>query len=190
MSSARTHALGAGDREAAPALPPFDEVFRRHVDAVWRTAVAMGVDSDSAHDVVQNVFVIAHQRRDRFEAGRSVRPWLLGIARHVILHHHRGERRRESRLRLLPEPAPPEPPARALERREAADLVQAFVDELDDKKKPVFVLGFIEGLTAKEIASALGLKLPTVYARARAAEEAFARFAARRRRAAQREERA
>jgi RNA polymerase sigma-70 factor, ECF subfamily len=171
------------DAAASAPLDGFDEIFRLHVDGVWRLAVAMGVDPDSAHDVVQNVFVIAHQRRDRFAAGRSVRPWLLGIARNVILHHHRGERRREQRLRLLPEPPPIEPPARALERREAADLVQAFIDGLDDKKKPVFVLGFVEGLTAKEIAGILGLKLPTVYARARAAEAAFARFAARRLRA-------
>jgi RNA polymerase sigma-70 factor, ECF subfamily len=167
-------------------LGAFDEVFRLHVDSVWRMAVAMGIDADAAQDVVQNVFVIAHERRDQFVEGRAVRPWLLGIARNVILHHHRGERRRENRLRLLPEPPPVEPPARELERREAADLVQEFIARLDDKKKPVFVLGFIEGLTAKEIAGVLGLKLPTVYARARAAEAAFARFAARRLRAAER----
>jgi RNA polymerase sigma-70 factor (ECF subfamily) len=172
---------------SSPTAPKaFDELFRLHVDGVWRMAVAMGVDPDSAHDVVQNVFVIAHQRRDRFAAGRSVRAWLLGIARNVILHHHRGERRREHRLRLLPEPPPVEPPARALERREAADLVQEFIDQLDDKKKSVFVLGFVEGLTPKEIGGILGLKLPTVYARARAAEAAFARFAERRLRAERR----
>lgn len=191
MSHGPTDARGGSSPKAAPASKDvgqgsFDEVFRRHVDAVWRTAVAMGVDADSAHDVVQNVFMIAHERRDRFVAGRSVRAWLLGIARNVIRHHHRGELRRQSRLRLLPEPAPAEPPARELERREAADLVQDFLDTLDDKKKPVFVLGFIEGLTAKEIAGVLGLKLPTVYARARAAEEAFTRFVARRRRVEER----
>lgn len=186
MSHARTDPLGGTPRQAETSLGPWDEIFRCHVDAVWRTAVAMGVDPDSAHDVVQNVFVIAHERGDRFEAGRAVRPWLLGIARNVILHHHRGERRRLGRLRLLPEPAPVEPPTHALERREAADLVQAFIDQLDDKKKPVFVLGFIEGLTTKEIAAALGLKLPTVYARAKVAEKAFARFVARRRRAEER----
>jgi len=47
----------------------------------------------------------------------------------------------------------------------------------------VFVLGFVEGLTAKEIAATLGLPLSTVYARAKAAEAAFAKFVARRQRA-------
>jgi RNA polymerase sigma-70 factor (ECF subfamily) len=183
VSHARTDALDAPPDEASSGLRSFEEVFRLHVDSVWRMAVAMGVDPASAEDVVQNVFVIAHERRDRFEAGRAVRPWLLGIARNVILHHHRGERRRESRLRLLPTPAPAEPHARELERREAAELVEEFIAKLDDKKKIVFVLGFVEGLTAKEIAATLGLKLSTVYARAKAAEEAFARFVARRRRA-------
>lgn len=183
MSHARTDALDAPPDAASSGLRSFEEVFRLHVGSVWRMAVAMGVDPDSAHDVVQNVFVIAHQRRDRFDAARSVRPWLLGIARNVILHHHRGERRREHRLRLLPEPPPVEPPARELERREAADLVGEFIAKIDDKKKVVFVLGFVEGLTAKEIAATLGLPLSTVYARAKAAEEAFAKFVARRQRA-------
>ncbi len=161
-------------------------MFRRHVDAVWRTAVAMGVDPDSAHDIVQEVFLTAHARQDRFIEGHSERAWLLGIARNVVRHHHRGRRRRRDRHRKLPEPAPVELPAREVERREAAELVQAFIDKLDDKKKVVFVLGFVEGLSAKEIAEVLGLKLPTVYARARAAEAALARFVQRRTRAPRR----
>lgn len=157
-------------------------MFREHVDAVWRTALALGVDPEAAHDIVQNVFMTAHQRMDRYDPSRSARAWLLGITRNVVRHHHRGATRYANRLRRVPEPPAPEPPQRELERREAASLVQEFIDQLDDKKRVVFVLGFVEGLGAREIAQTLGLKLPTVYARARAAEEALARFVRRRNR--------
>ncbi len=176
----RADTLTVASRQASSPLDSFEHMFRRHVDAVWRSAVAMGVDADSAHDVVQEVFLAAHAHRDRFIEGRSPKAWLLGITRNVVRHHHRGRQRREDRHRRLPEPAPVELPAREVERREAAELVQAFIDQLDAKKKTVFVLGFVEGLSAKEIAQMLDLKLPTVYARARAAEAALARFVRRR----------
>lgn len=158
----------------------FDDVFREHVDAVWRTAVAMGVDPDGAHDVVQEVFMTAYRRRSDFDGERSPRPWLLGITRNVARHHHRSTSRRNNRLQQVPPAPPPELPSEQVERREAADLLQAFLDQLDENKRVVFVLGHIEGLSAKQIARTLGLKRATVYARAQAAREALARFVARR----------
>ncbi len=160
----------------------FDDLFREHVDAVWRTAVAMGVAPDAAHDVVQEVFMTAHRRFEDFDDRRAVRPWLLGITRNVVRHHHRGASRRDAHLRQVPSPPPPELPSREVERREAADLLQRFLDQLDDKKRIVFVLGHVEGLTVKEIAATLGLKPATVYARAQAAREALTRFVARQQR--------
>lgn len=171
---ARAQPQGRAERVASPGA--LQQMFRQHVDAVWRTALALGVDPDAAHDIVQDVFMTAHQRMDRFDAERSARAWLLGITRNVVRHHHRGTTRYASRLRRVPEPPPPEPPQRELERREAAGLVQEFIDQLDEKKRVVFVLGFVEGLSAREIAQTLGLKVATVYARARAAEDALARF--------------
>lgn len=162
--------------------PAFDAIFKEHVVAVWRVAVAMGVDRDAANDVVQETFMTAHRRWSTFDASQPVRPWLLGIARNVIRHHARSAGRRAHWLRLLPEPDPPESQHRDLERREAAAWVQRFVDRLDERQRVVFVLGHIEGLTAHEIAALLGLKVATVYARAAAAQAGFARFLDRHRR--------
>ena len=162
--------------DANPDDATLSELFRQHVDAVWRTAIAMGLSPQDAQDVVQEVFMTVNDRLDRYDAARSARAWILGITRNVVLHHHRGARRRAARLRRVDPPAPPEQPEQAVAQREAAEVVQAFIDQLDDKKRPVFVLGFVEGLSAKEIADVLGLKLPTVYARARAAEAALGKF--------------
>lgn len=160
--------------------PNLSELFRRHVDAVWRTAVAMGLSREDAEDVVQEVFMTVHDRLERYDGERSARAWILGITRNVVRHHHRGTHRRAARLRRVEPPSAPEQPEQSVARREAAEVVQAFIDQLDDKKRVVFVLGFVEGLSAKEIAETLGLKLPTVYARARAAEAELAKFVRRR----------
>lgn len=147
--------------------------------AVWRVAVAMGIDREGANDVVQETFMIAHRRWSSFDPAQAVRPWLLGIARNVIRHQRRAAGRRSHWMALLPEPEPPASQHRDLERREAARWVQRFVDGLDERQRVVFVLGHIEGLTAQEIAALLGIKLATVYARAAAAQTGFARFIAR-----------
>ena len=153
---------------------------RQEPEMNFENAVAMGLSREDAEDVVQEVFMTVHDRLERYDAERSARAWILGITRNVVRHHHRGTHRRAARLRRVEPPRTPEQPEQTLARREAAEVVQAFVDQLDDKKRVVFVLGFVEGLSAKEIAETLGLKLPTVYARARAAEAELGKFVRRR----------
>jgi RNA polymerase sigma-70 factor (ECF subfamily) len=56
---------------------------------------------------------------------------------------------------------------------EALRLVDAFLASLDADKRNVFILAELEQMSAPEIASALSVKLNTVYSRLRAARQAF-----------------
>ena len=154
-------------------------MFREHADAVWRLARSLGLSDAAAEDVTQETFLIVQRRWDSFATGSTVRPWVLGIARNVVRHHQRATSRRHARMQVVPEPPAPEAPSGEVERREAAELMQRFIAQLDSKKREVFVLGFVEQLTPAEIAAALNIKRATVYTRARAAEAELARFAAR-----------
>ena len=62
-----------------------------------------------------------------------------------------------------------------VERRQAADLVQAFLDGLGEELREVFVLMEIEGMTAPEVAHAVDVGVNTVYSRLRLARERFRR---------------
>jgi RNA polymerase sigma-70 factor (ECF subfamily) len=62
--------------------------------------------------------------------------------------------------------------------REAEDLVTKFLDELDENHRLVFHLSDIEGMTAPEISTALGVNLNTVYGRLRSARKRFERTVA------------
>ncbi len=147
--------------------PSFNEVFRKHLDYVWRVARAM-VDEASADDVAQEVFLIARRRMDDLEV-QSVRGWLYGITRNVARNHRRGRGRHSRAVARLPEPAPAPSPDERVRQREVVQLMDRFIAGLAPLKREAFVLHVIEGLTAAEIAHSIGVPTRTVYSRVRAA---------------------
>lgn len=159
------------------AKPTFPALYDAHVQMVWRTLRRLGVPPSSIEDAVQEVFVVAHRRLDDFEGRSSVSTWLYGIAVFVSRNARRHARRHPEA------PLPPEHehvgddgagrPDRLLAEREAARLVDRLVGELDEDKREVFVLAELEQLSGPEIATSLGVNLNTVYARLRAARQAF-----------------
>ena len=66
-------------------------------DAGFKTVPAEQAD---AADVTAETFLVAWRRYDDAPPGDG-RPWLFGIARHVLANHHRSGRRRD-RLGLRP----------------------------------------------------------------------------------------
>ncbi len=160
--------------------PSFDEVFRAHLDYVWRIARLLADDA-SADDIAQEVFLVARRRLADFDGG-SLRGWLYGITRNVARNHQRGRRRYLRLLERLPEPEASPSSDLAYPQEEAAALMDAFLAGLSPVKREAFVLHVIEELTAAEIAAALGVPTRTVYSRVRAAQAELERFVARRRR--------
>lgn len=79
----------------------FAVLYERHVWSVERY-LARRVGADLAEDLTAEVFVRAFQARGRFRAEyETARPWLLGIANHLIGDHRRAERRRLAALHQL-----------------------------------------------------------------------------------------
>jgi RNA polymerase sigma-70 factor, ECF subfamily len=166
----------AGDREATLVL---SEVYRAHVDFVWRIVRRLGVPDDVVDDVVHDVFLVVQRRIDDYDPRYSMRSWLVGIARRVSKDYFRGRERRRARLRLVPQTPVGASPEEVAVRTEAADFVRGFLDTLDLEQRMVFMLTDVEGMSAPEIARALRVKLPTVYSRLRLARQKFERAVAR-----------
>jgi RNA polymerase sigma-70 factor (ECF subfamily) len=161
----------------------FAQVYDEHFAFVWRTVRRLGVPERSVDDAVQDVFVVVHRRLGSFEGRSSVKTWLYGIARRVA-HDHRRRVGRKERGEALPDglmdPSSPAPD-RELERAQAARVLYAILEALDDDKREVFVLAELEQMTVPEIAEATGVNLNTVYSRLRAARQAFEQAVARHR---------
>lgn len=183
LAGSLLQAVGAADRDSDPVSPgPLEQIYAEHFAFVWRTLRALGLPAAALDDAAQDVFVVVHDRLHSFVEGSSLRAWLFGIARNVARRHHeRGAR--SSPLQLVHPPAPLE---EQVQWRERADVVARFLASLDDGHREVFVAAQLDGMTAPEVAEALGLKLNTVYSRLRTArvrfEQAIARDEARQRR--------
>jgi RNA polymerase sigma-70 factor (ECF subfamily) len=154
----------------------FVSCYRQNVDFVWRLARALGVEATHVDDIVHEAFMVVQRKLSQRDPHESLRPWLAGITRNLVLHHHRSRAREARRLVALAPPLPPREPDEALGLQEAASLMQRFIDGLTPRKREVFVLMEIEGLPAPEVARLLDAKLPTVYSRLHAAREELAAF--------------
>ncbi|MFT5354101.1 MAG: RNA polymerase sigma-70 factor (ECF subfamily) [Polyangiales bacterium] len=158
----------------------FDEVYTEHFDFVWRSVRRLGIHPPATDDVVQDTFIIAYRKLSSFEGRSTLRSWLFGIARRVVSDHHRSKRRRpEAELSecgtLRTETA--DGPHAMTAAREAAAVLQHFLETLPDEQREVFVAVEIEQMSAPEFESASGVKLNTVYSRLRLARAAFEKAA-------------
>jgi RNA polymerase sigma-70 factor, ECF subfamily len=132
-------------------------MYDRHVSDVFGVVYhLLGGDRGAAEDVCQEVWLLAIDRFDGFDVSRGAfRNWLLGIARHRALHHHR----RIATLAANADtdgPSEALPPLDLLELRERADVVRAALLCLDSDHRRVLQDKYAEGLSVTEIADRTG----------------------------------
>lgn len=180
IGSTMDGAIIARSRQLAGlATRPYEQFFRDHYDFVWRNLRRLGVVPALVDDALQDVFVTAHRRRPQLRADASERAWIYTILRRVAFRYRRSETRRRRKLDALGEVMETEHRDAPAERVDARRFMSEFLEGLGDKRRPVFVMIELEGMTAPEVAQALDLKLNTVYSRLRLSRGAFERAVAR-----------
>jgi RNA polymerase sigma-70 factor (ECF subfamily) len=147
----------------------FDAAYRAHFGFVWRVLARQGVPAASLEDAVQEVFMVAHRHWGAWDGRASIRAYLFGVARRVAATSRRTQARQRNKLDAMPERSPEVALDDQFDDRERLDHLAAAIDQLDPERRDVFVLSDVEGLSAPEIADALGCKLNTVYSRLRRA---------------------
>lgn len=151
----------AGDRDA------FRVVVERHSHSLFRLAFRMTGNEQDAEDVVQETFLRAYRRLDRFESRSSFSTWIYRIAVNCSLDYSR-KRRQEEESRVTPEPEAPDPvlslpstnPSadRLMMSAEVREKVEATMSTLSEKERAAFVLRHFEGLSIEEVARTMGLR--------------------------------
>lgn len=166
---------------SSPADEPAARVaalFDAHCGFVCRVLRHHGVHEAALDDAVQDVFVTAHRRWSSFEGRSSARSWLYGIARRIAFRYRRSAEARARRF-VAEDDSPAEGIDEPFARAHAAQSLAALLHGLDADKRTVFVLTELEGMTAPEVAEALGIPLGTAYSRLRAAWQVLGRQAGR-----------
>jgi RNA polymerase sigma-70 factor (ECF subfamily) len=156
------------------------ELYDAHFDFVLRVARRLGTPESEAEDVVHDVFVIVHRKLDRFEGGRLT-TWLYRITANVVSERHRKRRVRHAfeSLKVWIGGEPGESPERTAERSSATRAVERVLERMNPKKREVFALFELEGLSGDEIAERIGCPVNTVWTRLYHARKQFLEIAKR-----------
>jgi RNA polymerase sigma-70 factor (ECF subfamily) len=153
-----------------------DRIYAEHYDFVWRSALRLGAPESAAADAVHDVFLVVARRLDEFEGRSSIKTWLFAIAVRVVQRQRRDRARHQRRVEAVAREAC-EPATDTAAQSEAAQLLHRLLAELDEDKRVAFILSELEGMTAKEIGEAFGVKEATIHSRIRAAREKLSRAA-------------
>jgi RNA polymerase sigma-70 factor (ECF subfamily) len=146
----------------------FREVFRNHRADVARLVLRMTGRPGDLEDLVQEVFLQVYRSIKDFRAQSRFSTWLYRLTVNVVLMQRRAARSRPV-LQAASDDSfgadghglPDDQLARA--RRVAA--FYRLLDRLSDKKRAVFVLHELEGLSPSEVAKVVGAPVLTVRTR-------------------------
>lgn len=154
-----------GDKEAGR------ELLERHfvgVFAFFRDKVP-----EAASDLAQQTFLGAVEARDRFDATRSFKAYLFGIARNHLLMHFRARYRGTDPLGEKSVEALTRSPSAVWAEHEQHRLLLHALRRLPLDHQIAIELFYWEGLRGAEIAEVLGVPPGTVRSRLTRAREAL-----------------
>ena len=133
-------------------LDLYDETARDVYRYLYRLC---GGEAALAEDLTQETFLTAVGRFKDHRGADVTAPWLMGVARHKLLEHHRRAGREQRRLRLVFSRAGDEAlePARPVE---SLDEAVGLLKGLPGDQRTALALRYVEGLAVVEVASAMG----------------------------------
>ncbi len=148
----------------------FGQLVTRYQDRLYNTVVHVVGSSDAAYDVVQDAFVQAYVKLDKFERASAFYTWLYRIAVNLAISRRRREKPMTSvdqvREVLGQEPTDgADPPAAQLEQRERACQVHQALAALSEEHRTILTLREMEDFSYEQIAEILDLPVGTIRSR-------------------------
>lgn len=144
-------------------IAQFNSLVDEHGPALYRTAYRMMGDQHEAEDIVQETYRSAWKSRERYEAGRADRAWLMSILRRRVVDRYRrkklplvhGDQAAEEASVPCYDPA----------ANELSDEMQAALSTLAPELKESLLLVVVGELTHQEVANLMHIPLGTVLSR-------------------------
>ena len=159
-------------------LEGFDRLYRDHVDLIYRYAHRLCGETESAKDLVQETFLNAYQGLKDFRGEAKISTWLYTIASRACIRMRRkrkGEPEHELSLEefvptsegefRLQVPMDGLSPEEALQNKELREALDQAIDKLPKKYRMALVLRDMEGLSAKEVGTIMGVNEHAVKSR-------------------------
>lgn len=156
----------SGDRAAV------EDLLARHEGQVYRFGLKMCRDAEDAKDVLQETLLAAARGLRDFRGESSLSTWLFTIARSQCARRRRKAERGATQAPVggeaeaaLEAVDPGLLPDERAEGRELGGELEVAILALEPSYREVLLLRDVEGLTAPEVAAALGISVEAVKSR-------------------------
>jgi len=149
-------------------LEALGELYDRHRQVVYRTALAVTGDGEAANDLLQEVFLRLYRFAGRIDSQRPLEPWLYRMTANLAYTWVRQNHRWFKPLEDLVEwfsVGDENPPHAIVERRDDWREVQKAVSRLPLSHRIVVVLYYLNDLSLQEISDILDVPVGTVKSR-------------------------
>lgn len=151
-------ALKSGNSKA------FEKLFEHHHKKLYSFLFHLLNSKEDAEEIVQETFIKIWEKREDFIEGYPFESFLFKIAKNAFLNLNRKKVNRrvfEEHLNLLQEISS-EKSDDYIIFKETSDIIDIIISGLPPKRKEIFLLRRIEGLSRQEIAGRLGISVVTV----------------------------
>jgi RNA polymerase sigma-70 factor, ECF subfamily len=160
-----------GDMEA------FEQIYNAAADFVYTVARRTTGNADKAADVTQEVFLKIYKNLKKFQFRSSFKTWLYRITVNTSISAHNKNVKAGKKLSAyrdeLDHICDQTPTGKEALEIQSKDDLELFMRKLNPQQKTCLILREMEGLSYKEIAKALGIKINTVRSRLKRAREAL-----------------
>jgi RNA polymerase sigma-70 factor (ECF subfamily) len=154
-------------RLQAGELDALGDLYDRHQQLVYRTALAITGDGEAAADLLQDVFLRFHRFADRVDPERPLEPWLYRMTANLActwVKRQRWMRPIEDLSDWLAGDAR-QSPARMAEVAETWGDLQTALKALPLNQRTVIVMYYVNGLSLQEISEVLEVPVGTIKSR-------------------------
>ncbi len=139
----------------------FKAFFERHHDVLYRYLRARGLPGVVCEDLIQNAFLTIWERRHEIDEQKSLRAFLFKICYTRALNHFR-DTAKFTDTASINDPVAPSAPDHEANYALMLQTLRIAVEALPERRRAVFELCFLQELTYREAAEALGISIKTV----------------------------
>lgn len=136
----------------------FEELYRRHSDALYRYFLRLGSDSAIAEDLYQEAWSKIIRARESYRPTAKFTTYLYRVAHNCFIDYVRRNKRHTRIADVEPDlqPSPDSSPESQAESKLARERLEKALESLPDEQRDVFLLHEEAGLGLDDIASVTG----------------------------------
>ncbi|MFZ3577378.1 RNA polymerase sigma factor [Virgibacillus sp. DJP39] len=137
--------------------PNEKEIYEGYFEKVYKTAYYILKNEELAKDATHDTFIKMFKNLDKIKQQSKINAWITTIATRTAIEIYN-----ENKRQLTHEFNEENYASNSDEFNYTKDELESYLDDIPPEQKQVLILKYMEGLTEKEIAKRLSIKLGTV----------------------------